>query len=370
MVNVEKLLSVLKKKQINFFSGVPDSVLKNLLLKIDNLDDKIHKIAVNEGSAVAIGIGYYLATKKIPCVYFQNSGLGNAINPLASIAHHKVYSLPLLLLIGWRGSPSQKDEPQHMVKGKITKNILKLLNIKYCIIRKNKDLKKIENLISIAKNKNKIVAALFENKVLQIKTKSKKNNKIIYQNKEVSRSEFIIQLLKYIKKNSQIISTTGHTSRELMKIRKDFNLNNGKDFYMVGGMGHALSVSIGMSLQTNRQIICLDGDGSLLMHLGAMFSAGFNKKLKIKHVLLNNNCHESVGGQLTNAKKINFRMLSKSLGYSTYYKINSQSEINLKLKKFLNNKENSFLEVIIKKNLNLKLPRPKNLTEIRDKFIS
>ena len=164
MVNVEKLLSVLKKKQINFFSGVPDSVLKNLLLKIDNLDDKIHKIAVNEGSAVAIGIGYYLATKKIPCVYFQNSGLGNAINPLASIAHHKVYSLPLLLLIGWRGSPSQKDEPQHMVKGKITKNILKLLNIKYCIIRKNKDLKKIENLISIAKNKIK------KNKIYKLKS--------------------------------------------------------------------------------------------------------------------------------------------------------------------------------------------------------
>ena len=366
MVYVENLLSILKKKKINFFSGVPDSVLKNLSLKIDQLSYKRHKIAVNEGSAVAMGIGHYLATGKLPCIYLQNSGLGNAINPLVSIAHHKVYSIPLILLIGWRGSPSLKDEPQHMVKGKITKDILKLLNIKYCVIRKYKDLKKFETLVKFAKDKKRIIAGLFENKVLL----AKKEKKLITKNeKSIDRSKFIIQLLKSIKKNSKIISTTGHTSRELMKTRNDFKLKNGKDFYMVGGMGHSLSVAIGMKLQSNKQIICLDGDGSLLMHLGSMFSAGFEKKLVIKHILLNNNSHESVGGQLTGAKKINFKNLSKSLGYSAYYKIDKEQEIKTSLKKFLNNKNSSFLEVYVKKNLKTKLPRPKDLFKHKKEFI-
>jgi phosphonopyruvate decarboxylase len=368
MVYVENLLSILKKKKINFFSGVPDSVLKNLSLKIDKLDYKRHKIAVNEGSAVAMGIGHYLATGNLPCIYLQNSGLGNAINPLVSIAHHKVYSIPLILLIGWRGSPALKDEPQHMVKGKITRDILNLLNIKYCIIRNHKDLKKFETLIKFAKSKKRIIAGLFENKVLLAKERKKiKNTK---NEKSVDRSKFIIQLLKSIKKSSKIISTTGHTSRELMKIRNDLNLRNGKDFYMVGGMGHSLSVAVGMKLHSNKQIICLDGDGSLLMHLGSMFSAGVDKKLITKHILLNNNSHESVGGQLTGAQKINFKNLSKSLGYSAYYKIAKEQEIKTNLKKFLNNRYSSFLEVFVKKNLKIKLPRPKNLFKHKKEFIS
>ena len=155
-----------------------------------------------------------------------------------------------------------------------------------------------------------------------------------------------------------------------MKIRKECNLNNGNDFYMVGGMGHSLSVSIGMSIQSNKQIICLDGDGSLLMHLGSMFTAGFNEKLNIKHILLNNNSHESVGGQTTNAEKIDFRKLSKSLGYKNYFKISNEKNLNINLKKFLDVKKSSFLEVIVQKKLDLKLPRPKNLLAIKKKFIS
>lgn len=368
MIHVEKLLSVFKKNHINFFSGVPDSVLKNLSIKIDKYSYKKHKIAVNEGSAVAMAIGYYLATKKLACVYMQNSGLGNAINPLASIAHHKVYSIPLLLLIGWRGSPSQQDEPQHMVKGKITKNLLNLLNIKYIILKKENDIKKIDKIVKVAKNKKKVVAILIENKILKIKDKIKEKN--ISKSKKINRDKFIEQLLRLVKKNSKIISTTGHTSRELMKIRKECNLNNGNDFYMVGGMGHSLSVSIGMSIQSNKQIICLDGDGSLLMHLGSMFTAGFNEKLNIKHILLNNNSHESVGGQTTNAEKIDFRKLSKSLGYKNYFKISNEKNLNINLKKFLDIKKSSFLEVIIQKKLDLKLPRPKNLLAIKKKFIS
>ena len=368
MIDVEKLLSLFKKKKIDFFTGVPDSVLKKLSLKIDKFSTTKHKIAVNEGSAIGMGIGYYLSTKKIPCVYMQNSGLGNAINPLISIAHQKVYRIPLLLLIGWRGSPTQKDEPQHMVKGKITTKLLKLLNIQYCILKKQKDLNKLEELIQKAKKEKKVVACLIEKNILNTKLKLKKkesNNK-----KYINRKNFITSLLKKINKDSKIISTTGHTSRELLQVRNETKINKGKDFYMVGGMGHALSVSTSMSLMTKKQIICLDGDGSLLMHLGSMFTAGFNNKTNVKHILLNNNSHESVGGQITNADKINFNNLSKSLGYKYFYKISKEKEIESTLTKFLKNKDCSLLEVRINSDPKTKLPRPKNLIKIKNNFLN
>ena len=151
MIKVETLINLLKKNNSDFFTGVPDSILKGLSSVLQN--KKNHMIATSEGSAVSIGIGQYLSTKKIPIIYMQNSGLSNALNPLISIAHKKVYSIPLILIIGWRGSPRLKDEPQHNVKGKITEQILKLLNIKYTIIRSNLDLKKFDKQIKIAKKK-------------------------------------------------------------------------------------------------------------------------------------------------------------------------------------------------------------------------
>jgi phosphonopyruvate decarboxylase len=366
MIFVENLLNILKKNNVSFFTGVPDSVLKNLSIHIDSYRSKNHKMAVNEGSAVAMGIGHYLATKKLACVYMQNSGLGNAINPLISIAHKKVYSIPLLLLVGWRGSPSLKDEPQHMVKGKITPKLLNLLNIDFCKIKEEKDLKKLNNLIKKSVREKKVVACLIENKVLKNKKKIFLKKKKIY---DVSRENFIINLLQLIQKDAKIISTTGHTSRELMKVRLEKKLKKGKDFYMVGGMGHSLSVTLGMNLQSKKQIICLDGDGSALMHLGSMFSGGNEKKINLKHILLNNNSHESVGGQVTGARHIDFNKLSKSLGYKNYFKINKNRKIVAILKNFLKNKKSSFLEVFINSNIEKKLPRPKNLINIKNNFI-
>ena len=147
MIQVENLFKVLKKNKIDFFTGVPDSVLKNISPYLDKFSNKKHIIASNEGAAISIGIGYYLSKNKLPCVYFQNSGLGNAINPLISIAHKEVYSIPLMLMIGWRGSPNHPDEPQHKAKGKITKNLLKLLKIRYCVLKNEKDLNKLQYLI-------------------------------------------------------------------------------------------------------------------------------------------------------------------------------------------------------------------------------
>ena len=160
MIDVASLINLLKKNNTNFFTGVPDSVLKELSISLQKKDKKNHIIATNEGSAVSLGIGHYLSTKNIPCIYMQNSGLSNALNPLISIAHEKVYSIPLILIIGWRGSPRMKDEPQHNVKGKITEQILKLLNIKYTILRSDSDLSKFNKQIKVAKKNKSIVACL------------------------------------------------------------------------------------------------------------------------------------------------------------------------------------------------------------------
>lgn len=365
MVSVKKFINALKKNKINFFTGVPDSVLKSFSIYLEQYLNKKHVIATNEGSAVSIGIGHYLIKKEIPCVYMQNSGLSNAINPLISIAGKNVYSIPLFLLIGWRGSPGSNDEPQHNAKGKITKNLLKLLKINYYILKKNDDLKKLEKLIKTSKKNNKIVACLVKKNIFEsIKRKKFKSNIGLV------RSDFIKEFLKIIPKKSKIISTTGYTSRELMGIRRKFNISNGKDFYMVGGMGHSASVSIGYALNHKGNVFCLDGDGSILMHLGSLFTAGHLNLKNFKHIVLNNNSHESVGGQTTNANKIDFKNLSCSLGYKKYFVISAFNQINQNLKKFIRASGPCFLEVKVKIQSIKNLDRPDNLIKIRDNFIN
>ena len=199
MIKVKSLIDLLKKNKSDFFSGVPDSVLKELSSSLQNI--KNHIIATNEGSAVSIAIGQYLSTKKIPVVYMQNSGLSNALNPLISIAHKKVYSIPLILIIGWRGSPRVKDEPQHNVKGKITEQLLKLLNIKYTIIRSNLDLKKFDKQIKFAKKNKTIVACLIEQGTLEKKKNLVKKDDFYKLKKEI----FLKKLLHTIEKNKKII---------------------------------------------------------------------------------------------------------------------------------------------------------------------
>ena len=366
MIDSKKLLKELNKNKISFFTGVPDSILKFFSKELENQSTKKHILAVNEGSAVATGIGYYLSTKKIPCIYFQNSGLGNAINPLISIAHKNVYSIPLLLLIGWRGSPKKPDEPQHTNKGKITLQILKLLNIKYIILRKNDDLSKMKKLINEAKKTSQQVACLIEKETL-IKSDKVKNIKNTFK---ILRSEFIYNLLKNINTKSKIISTTGYTSRELYQIRKDKNIKKGKDFYMVGGMGHSGSVAAAYSCFKNEETICLDGDGSLLMHMGSIFTAGNISSLKFKYILLNNNVHESVGNQKTNINQLNIKNLSLNFNFKNYFLIKENSNMNKLIKNFLSAKGPSFLEVRIK-NVSMKnLVRPKDFIRIKNNFIN
>jgi phosphonopyruvate decarboxylase len=363
MIKVKALIDLLKRNKSDFFSGVPDSVLKELSSSIQN--EKNHIIATNEGSAVSIAIGQYLSTKKIPVVYMQNSGLSNALNPLISIAHKKVYSIPLILIIGWRGSPRLKDEPQHNVKGKITEQILKLLNIKYTIIRSNLDLKKLDKQIKIAKKNKSIVACLIEQGSLEKNKKPIKRKSFYSLNKEL----FFKTLLESISKKTKIISSTGYNSRELMYVREKYQVKNNKDFYMVGGMGHTSSVALGCSLSSKHNIICIDGDGSFLMHLGSIKTVGSFAKKNFKYILLNNNAHDSVGGQNTYANEIDFDKLSKSLGFKKFYSIKNKKEVKKKIKDFLSANDLSFLEVKVANSSVKKLPRPTDLIKIKNQFM-
>ena len=300
MLEVEKLFKFLNKNGINFFSGVPDSILKNTKQYLEKKNKRQHITAVNEGSAIALCIGYFLSTGKLPCAYMQNSGFGNAINPLVSIAHKKVYSVPIFLMIGWRGSPGTKDEPQHLIKGGITTKLLKLLDIKYCVLKNENDFLKLKNLINFSKKNKSIVACLIKKNSL---TSKKKNNLNSGIKSSILREDFLKILLENVNSKTNLIATTGYTSRELHQIRLKYSLKKGSDFYVVGGMGHSSMVALGTSLYTNKQVICLDGDGSIMMHMGSLANIGNFARSNYKHVLLNNYSHESVGGQKTFSEK-------------------------------------------------------------------
>ena len=366
MIKSKDFLNLLKKNEINFFCGVPDTILKNFLSYLDS-DIKIKNItAVNEGSAVSLAIGNFLASNKPSLVYMQNSGLGNAINPLISIAEKTVYSIPVILLIGWRGAPGISDEPQHNSKGKITLNLLKQLNIKNVVIKSKKDFKKVIKLIDYSKKNNVVVAILIKKNSFYLEKKFKIFN---YQ-KAIIRFDFLKKLLSMISKSDKVISTTGFTSRELDEIRKETRFSKGKDFYMIGGMGHSSSVALGYSLSCKSKVICLDGDGSMLMHMGSLSTITNYANKNYKYILLNNNTHESVGGQKTNVQGINIKKLSQSLKFKNFYNIQSLNNINRKLETFLNSDGPSFLNVKIKSQSLKNLKRPKNFIKIKKEFMS
>ena len=363
MINVNELHKTLKNNNCDFYSGVPDSVLKEFSNSLNK--NKNHIIATNEGSAVSIGIGNYLSTKKIPCIYMQNSGLSNAINPIISIAHKKVYSIPLILIIGWRGSPNIKDEPQHEAKGKITQNILKLLNIDYIILRNKSDLNRFNKKIKLAKKNKSIVACLIEKGIL------KKGTSQILQNDTYmfDKTIFLKELMLTLPKNTKVITSTGYNSREIMHLKKKYKSIKSKNFYMVGGMGHSMSVALGYSLSSTNKTICIDGDGSLLMHLGGIKTLANFAKNNLKYILLNNNAHDSVGGQVTYSKNINFQKFSKSLGFKKFYLIKDKLNMKKKIKEFISDKELSFMEVKVSGCKIKNLPRPNDLIEIKNQFM-
>ena len=327
MLDPVAVLNIFNENNISFFAGVPDSLLKELnQAPLNEVDPDNHLITGNEGTAVSCGIGYHIATNKTPLIYMQNSGLGNAINPLTSLADPEVYSIPMLLLIGWRGEPGIKDEPQHIKQGRITPTLLECLEIPYKILPKELDNANsvISNMIQIANNENCPTALLvqkdtFKRYDIQLENTSAQNL--------LSREEAISLILNNGQEDDIVIGTTGMASREIYEFRKNNN-DSTTDFLTVGGMGHASQIALAISKFTkDKNVFCLDGDGALLMHLGGLATNAHEGPNNFHHIVLNNGTHDSVGGQPTLGNKVNFKNIAESVGFHTSFQATSLEEI-------------------------------------------
>jgi phosphonopyruvate decarboxylase len=357
-INPKELYDFLSSQGIEFFTGVPDSLLKEFCLCVnENVSTNNHIITANEGNAIALAAGYHLSTETIPLVYLQNSGLGNAINPLLSLCDEDVYSIPMLLMIGWRGEPGVKDEPQHVKQGKIQIDLLESMNISYEIISDNdpKAIDKSLSLINLAKAKSKPVVLLVKKGTFENYSKAKLNN----IKNQFLREEALEIILNNVNKDTIIISTTGKTSREIFEIREKRGESHKRDFLTVGSMGHSSSIALGIALaKPDRKVICVDGDGSMLMHLGSLSTLGSIKPKNFNHILLNNEVHESVGGQKTAAKEMNLSSIAKSMGYRKLFFADTKIELQSIIKPFLESVNLSFLEVKINPGSRKNLGRP------------
>lgn len=358
MICPNNFLNELNHRYINFFCGVPDSLLKDFCACADSvLDKKSHIIAANEGNAVALAAGYHLATGKTGLVYFQNSGIGNALNPLLSLADQEVYQIPMILLIGWRGEPSIPDEPQHVKQGRITPALLDTMEIPYEILCQDSNyVEIIDNVISKTIDTNSPVAIIVR-KGSFAKFKSARPS---IKRSHMLRESALQNIISLSNPEDLFISTTGKTSRELNELRIAMGQAS-NDFLTVGSMGHASSIALGIALnKPEKRVICLDGDGALLMHLGSMAIIGDLRPPNMIHILLNNAAHESVGGQATVAGEINFKSLAISLGYAAYFKADSEQAIKDAWLNISNTQGPIFFELIINSGSRSNLSRPKN----------
>lgn len=300
MIDTGKFYDCLTENDIDFFTGVPDSLLKNICAYIaDNTTKQRNIIAANEGGAIALATGYHLATSKIPMVYMQNSGIGNAVNPLLSLADPDVYSIPMLLMVGWRGEPGLKDEPQHIKQGKVTLDLLDAMQIPYKILPDNiKEATRVieEATLYIKKNSSPFAIIIRKNTFSPCKLKN-----IEVTNFELTREEAIKEVVKLLDKSDIIVSTTGMTSRELFEFRKELGQSHENDFLTVGSMGHANQIALSIALEKpDRNVYCFDGDGAILMHTGSMGIIGDLAPKNFKHIIFNNGAHDSVGGPSDN----------------------------------------------------------------------
>ncbi len=358
MINPEDFYNVLAGSGVSYFTGVPDSLLKSICAYVsDNADEGTHLIAANEGASVALAMGHHLATGGLPLVYMQNSGLGNIVNPLLSLADKEVYGIPMLLMIGWRGEPSIKDEPQHVKQGRVTIDMLEAMEIPFAIIDGNQELalKAIEQAAQSAKENSCAYA-------LVIKKGAFEAYKLIKEEKTnfpFNREDVICKVTAALSKEDMVISTTGMASRELFEYRADNKLGHNADFLTVGGMGHASQIALGISMsKPDRKILCIDGDGAALMHMGSFAINGQYAGSNYKHLLINNGAHDSVGGQPTIAFDIDFVKIAQASGYQYARSCCDESTMDVEIEAFLNSDTLAFLEVRVNKGNRKDLGRP------------
>lgn len=357
MIRPEYFIEKLRENGIDSFAGVPDSLLKNICAYItDHCDAQHNIITANEGAAVGLAAGHYLATGKPACVYMQNSGEGNIINPLASLTDPEVYNIPVLLLIGWRGRPGVHDEPQHVKQGKVTTGLLNTMGINFDVLSKDED--KAEKQIA------KAVHALNRKEVYALVIEKDTFDAYTLQNVEMndltmSREEAIQTVAASLGDKDCIVSTTGMISRELFEYRTAMNQEHERDFLTVGSMGHASQIALGIALEKqDRRVWCFDGDGATIMHMGSMAIVAQKAPKNYIHVVFNNGAHDSVGGQPTVGLNIDLPRIARAVGYPHTYSASTKEDLQEILNEIQKQEGLTLLEVKVKKGNRKDLGRP------------
>jgi phosphonopyruvate decarboxylase len=365
MIRPEFFIEKLRAEGVEFYAGVPDSLLKNVCAYITDHFDKEHNIiAANEGGAVALAAGYHLATGKVGCVYMQNSGEGNAVNPLASLTDRDVYHIPLLLIVGWRGRPGVHDEPQHVKQGKITTSLLDVMGIGYEVLSKEEEAaaRQIEKAMGSIRETGEAFALVVEKDTF---------DSYALQNVErneytMSREDAIRMVAASITEDAIIVSTTGMISRELFEYRTAMGQRHERDFLTVGSMGHASQIALGIALQhPERRVYCFDGDGASIMHMGNMAIVGSRRPKNFVHVVFNNGAHDSVGGQPTVGYDIDLVEIAKAVRYERAVRVCGAEELKDALEGLLD-EGLQLIEVRVKKGNRKDLGRP-TTTPIQNK---
>lgn len=365
MIRPEFFIEALREKGIDCFAGVPDSLLKNICAYItDHFDAEHNIIAANEGAAVGLAAGHYLATGQPACVYMQNSGEGNIINPLASLTDQEVYNIPVLLLIGWRGRPGVHDEPQHVKQGKVTTGLLNVMGVNYEVLSKEEDkaAKQIEKAAKALANKEVFALVIEKDTFEDYKLQNVEVNDLT-----MSREEAIQTVAAALGEKDCIVSTTGMISRELFEYRAAMNEGHERDFLTVGSMGHASQIALGIAMaKTDRKVWCFDGDGAAIMHMGSMAIVANKAPKNYVHVVFNNGAHDSVGGQPTVGLKIDLPRVSRAVGYPHTYSVSTKEDLLDVLNEVKKNNDLSLIEIKVKKGNRKDLGRP-TTTPIQNK---
>ncbi len=368
-MKAKKLTEHIKSIGIGLYAGVPDSTLKALCDNFNKEQGIRHYTTADEGAAVALAMGEYLSSGRAGCVYMQNSGIGNIVNPITSLAHLDVYGIPMLLLIGWRGEPGKKDEPQHKFMGRITESILRELEIAYSVLDGQTAEEEVKNILHMAKRHldgRRQYALVIKKDFLE------DGDLTVYKNAyAMSREEAIRTILESADDRSCFVTTTGKISREAYEQSQKIYGGHERIFMTVGGMGYASMIAAGIAANVpDRRVYCLDGDGALLMHMGNMAFLGQMSLKNMVHICLNNEAHESVGGMPTGAGRFSYERLALDAGYSYVARTDSSEGLKQELRNIAKRQENVFFEVQVAISSREDLGRPKEAPkENKDQFM-
>lgn len=366
-MKIEHLFTEIEHMGMDFYTGVPDSQLKALC---DSLMSRYgvgehHVIAANEGAAVGLAAGHYLAAGKPAVVYMQNSGIGNAVNPICSLVNDKVYAIPVLFIVGWRGEPGVHDEPQHVYQGEITRELLDCLGVKNYVISKDTTAEELTGYFAEIRQEFALghqCALVVRKGALETDVKMKYTNDY-----PMSREDVVKLFVDNMKEKDIVVSTTGKLSRELFEAREERSQGHERDFLTVGSMGHSSMIAMGIAREKkDRRVFCLDGDGAVIMHMGSLAVAGTEKMSNFVHVLFNNGAHETVGGLPTVSESLDYLKIAEACGYENIFTAENEEELKDVFSKIYAAEGSVFVEVKTNLSSRADLGRP-TTTPIQNK---